>query len=179
MSNNMYDSMNESMNEQPGKPMSPFSKAIKIVTAPSQAAAAIRQKPDVLLPIVVMVVLALLPVLGNYQAYLDALVQTLAVNPNSASMTADQLRELAQISAITGHRLFPGVGRGWLVAWQPDPFWVCSHARRGMPLQAAALSQRVYHGFRIAGSAGDRRGLPAFRRRVHATKLHVADIRVP
>jgi hypothetical protein len=120
MSNTMYDSMNNAgndpMNGQSGKPLSPFAKAMKIVTAPSEAAAAIRQKPDVLLPILIMIVLSLLPVLGNYQAYLDTLVQALSLNPNSSSMTADQLRELAQISAYTGIAFSPVlVVGGWLL----------------------------------------------------------------
>ncbi len=120
MSNTMYDSMNNAGNDpvngQSGKPLSPFAKAMKIVTAPSEAAAAIRQKPDVLLPILIMIVLSLLPVLGNYQAYLDTLVQALSLNPNSSSMTADQLRELAQISAYTGIAFSPVlVVGGWLL----------------------------------------------------------------
>lgn len=98
------------------KPMSPFVKAVKIVSAPSEAAVAIREKPDVLLPIVLMVLLSVLPILGNYQGYLDTLVQTLAVNPQTSAMTPDQLRELAQVSAYTGIAVSPLlVLGGWLL----------------------------------------------------------------
>ena len=103
--------------EQPvggSKPLSPFQKLVGIVTSPAETAASIREKPDVLLPILLMVLLPLLPIAANYQGYLDTLVSALATTPQAAGMTADQMRELAQISAISGIAIAPV---GFLIAW--------------------------------------------------------------
>ena len=103
--------------EQPvtaAKPLSPFRKLVGIVTSPTETAASIRDKPDVLLPILLMMILPLLPIAANYQGYLDTLVSALALSPQTAGMTADQMRELAQVSAISGIAFAPA---GILIAW--------------------------------------------------------------
>ena len=96
------------------RPMSPLMKLVKIVSAPSEAAVAIREKPDVLLPIVMMILIPLIPILSDYQGYLDTLVSALAINPQTSAMAADQLREIAQVSAITGIAFAPVM---MVVAW--------------------------------------------------------------
>ncbi len=87
---------------QTGPAMNPFAKLANIIFAPSKAAAAIAWKPDVLLPILLIILTPVLPMLVNFQGYKDMLVSTLAANPQMQGQTADQLQSLANISAIGG-----------------------------------------------------------------------------
>lgn len=83
-----------------GPAMNPFAKLVNIIIAPSKAAAAIAWKPDVLLPILLIILTPVLPMLLNFQGYKDTLVSTLAANPQMQGQTADQIQALANITAI-------------------------------------------------------------------------------
>ena len=82
--------------------MNPFVKLVKIVTAPSEAARAIKSKPDILLPLFLVVLSPLLPLLLNVQEYKDMIVGSFANIPQYKDMAAEELRKIADFSAITG-----------------------------------------------------------------------------
>jgi len=102
--------------EQAGSVLNPFGKLLKIITAPSEAAASIARKPDVLLPIGLLLVTPILPILTNFQAYKDTLVTTLAMNPALQGQSAEELQSVANISALTGLAVAPvTVIIAWLI----------------------------------------------------------------
>lgn len=101
---NRNEAMNPMDNLPEGQPvhMNPFQKLVAMVTAPSRAAAAIRTKPDVLLPIVLLVLASVAPFLLNFQAYKDSVLSAMSMQAGTSGMSTEQMTALANTSAYSG-----------------------------------------------------------------------------
>ncbi len=98
--NEALDPVNGIQEGQPVR-MNPLQKLVGIVMSPARAAAAIRTKPDVVLPIILLVLSSITPFLINYQAYKDSVVTALNAQSGASGMSAEQLAALANTTIIS------------------------------------------------------------------------------
>lgn len=101
---------------QEGQPvrMNPFQKLGAIILSPSRAAAGIRTKPDVVMPIILLALASVAPFLINFQAYKDSVVTAMNAQAGAASMTAEQLTALANTTIYSTLAAAPVVT---LIVW--------------------------------------------------------------
>jgi len=112
-SNEILDQGADFQDAQPVR-MNPLQKLVSIVTAPSRAAAGIRTKPDVILPIILLVLASVAPFLINFQAYKDSVVTAMNAQASASTMTAEQLTALANTTVISTLAAAPFVT---LIVW--------------------------------------------------------------